>query len=121
MTLDLSPMPSEGLLAAFVDDDALEVALSVGDQSPSIRRFANDPEGIADFTEWALPLIGDGPLRVCATVPKGDGGYAYEWLYENIPELFLQNPTRLQEYAKEHSVPWQSAVTLHDFNKSKRW
>lgn len=108
-------------VAAYIDDDTFEVALTGRFGTPIVERFPNNVDGLSVFVDWAHPHVKDVNVRWCATVPKGDGGIAYDWFDKNTCELFLQNPARLKEYAERNGLPWQSAETLRRFNESKVW
>jgi hypothetical protein len=108
-------------VATYIEDNTFEVAVSSRFGPVIVERFSNTAEGIEAFAKWAEPHIKDQDVRWVATIPKGDGGIAYSWFYDNTGDIFLQNPTRLKEYAEREKLPWQSAETLHRFNVSKVW
>lgn len=114
-------MAKRVLVATYIEDDTFEVAVSSRSGPVIVGSFSNSAEGLAVFFEWVAPHIENQDVRWCATIPKGDGGAAYSWFYDNAPEMFLQNPARLKEYAARQRLPWRSAATLHQFNESKVW
>lgn len=107
------------LVALYIEDQEFQAALPTVFGPLVSERFVNSEVGFRTFVEWAAPFRGDSPIHWCATVPAGEGGFVYDWLYQNTEDLFLQNPTRLKEFAQSKGLPWQSAVTLYQLQTSK--
>jgi hypothetical protein len=115
-------MSPKAILAIAVLDPHFEVATTNRHGHIVTEQFENSDEGIGSFLEWTQSQLGgEADPQWVVSIPEGDGGFAYEWLYENISEVFLQSPQSLKNYAEARAVPWSSAVTLHDFNRSKEW
>lgn len=115
-------MLTDPILAVFVGGAACEAALTGPNGTAVTLEFPNTDAGIDQLLQWARTVIGGKrEIRWVTTVPVGDGGVVYEWLHEEIPEVFLQNPAALKEYASKAGVSWDTALALHDFNRAKQW
>jgi hypothetical protein len=115
-------MQSAPVLAIFVEDSLCQASLTGPDGAAVTLEFPNTDAGLDQFLQWARSVIGgEVEPRWVVTLPHGDGGVVYRWLYDEIPDLFMQNPDRLKEYGAKVGIAWNTALALHDFNRSKQW
>ena len=109
-------------LAIFVSDEAFSVALDKTSEEVDCETFQNTSAGVEELLAWLNgTLHQDEAIDWIATVPQGEGGPIFTWLYEEVPDLFLQNPTSLKNFAERTNLPWNEARTLLMFHRSKVW
>jgi hypothetical protein len=110
------------VLAVFVDDERFAVALDKMPDAIERTAFDNTSQGVEKLLAWIDETLDEeAEIDWIATVPQGEGGAVFKWLYEEVPELFLQNPGSLKEFARRNNLPWDQAETLLAFHRSKVW
>jgi hypothetical protein len=109
-------------LALFISDDAFAVALDRTPEAIECAEFKNTSAGVEELLEWLDQFLDqEEAVDWIATVPHGEGGSVFKWLYDEIPDLFLQNPASLKKFAERANLPWNEARTLLTFHRNKVW
>jgi hypothetical protein len=108
-------------VALFFSEATVEAAVDVKSDIQT-NKIPNTEDGIDVLVDWLRQTLPEGSeLMWFATIPQGDGGPVYAWLTEAVPEVFLQNPAPLRAFAEKASASWQSARTLLELQRSKKW